>query len=185
MKWRVGIVSESGLCDVRFVAVGGRAVGYSRVPREVKYRTWRFGLDLPRSTSQDTRNNKPPKSRHSLDEQKSDKVCLDNANASPTSKYILTRSASSSHCGETNMASAGEMNTEDAADNSVRDSVLINARGHKLDTNYIIQGRNATIQDANMAPAVETDRNDESTHLVSDLVLDYARDARPDANHLE
>ena len=83
------------------------------------------------------------------------------------------------------MASAGEMNTEDAADNSARDSVLINARGHKLDTNYIIQGRNATIQDANMAPAVETDRNDESTHLVSDLVLDYARDARPDANHLE
>jgi hypothetical protein len=83
------------------------------------------------------------------------------------------------------MVSAGETNTEDAADNSVRDLVLTNARGHQLDTNYIVQGRNATIQDANMAPAVKTDRNDESTHLVSDLVLDCARDARPDANHLE
>ena len=83
------------------------------------------------------------------------------------------------------MASAGEMNMEDTADNSVRDPVLINARGHQLDTNYIVQGRNATNQDANMAPAVETDWNDESASLVSDLVLDYARDARPDANHLE
>jgi hypothetical protein len=85
------------------------------------------------------------------------------------------------------MVSAGEMNTEDAADNSVRDPVLINARGHQLDTNYIyiVQGRNATNQDTNMAPAVETDWNDESASLVSDLVLNCAHDARLDANHLE
>jgi hypothetical protein len=178
LKRRVGVVSEGGLCDVHFAAVGGRAVGYSRVPREVKYRTWRFGLDLPRLTSQGTRNNKPPKSRHSLDYQKSGKVCLDNANASTTSKSIPTRSANSSHCGDTNMASAGEMDTNATAENLVRDLVLINARGYKLDTNYLVQGHNAPNQDANIAPAVGTSRNNESTHLVSDLVLDCARNAK-------
>jgi hypothetical protein len=181
VKWRVRIVSEAGRCDVRFVAAGARAVGYFRVLREVKCRTWRLILTNPTDISSYTHR------------QNTEVICsiverfahayLDNAIPSTTSTNTPERTAKPSRRGDISMAFDREADKNDATDSSVKDLVLNNARSPKLDASYLEQKCTATNRDANMVSATETGGDNTSDPSVRHLVPTLLCSIKLDTNH--